>query len=289
MMRILTSLTALAVLCMLPACQKVNLRGPAPMAGEKVVSTVESKTLPGKLDMTFQGQSMQGEMETEATNVIEQTILEAKDGQSTKVQMKFVVAKTVSKTTMNGQTNEQEEIGLQGGVMTQTKTADGWETTIEGTELPKEALDIINKAGFVDQRLVFPDKRVGVGHKWSIEDELMQSFMGQSGIPGAIFEGEMTFEMVDLKEEEGQTIAVLDFSMDGTITMTFSPDPTSTIDMTIKMKGDGKVFRNVTSYTTAQDFTGQMDMTMDMTAGGEQAMKMTAKMPMTVKQTQERK
>jgi len=292
-MRLKTAVNTLALLLALPALtafgEKVDLRGPAPEAGETLVVTVETDTDAGNLNMTVQGQVIQGQMETDSNNVIEQTILEVEDGQPTKVQSKFVKAKSVSKTTMFGQTQEQEDTNMQGAVMTQTRTDDGWDTEVEGAALPQEAKDLIKNAGYVDPRIVFPDKPVGVGDKWQIEDELMQAFMGQTGIPGATFEGEMAFEMVDLKEDEGKLIAVLDFTMDGTITMNLSPDPTTTMDMTIKMKGDGSLYRNLTNYTTNQDFEGDMDMTMEMTAGGQQAMKMTAKMPMKVTQTQERK
>lgn len=289
-MRLKTAATTLALLLALPALsEKVDLRGPAPEVGEILVSTIESETDPGTLNMTLAGQVIQGQMETDSTNVIEQKILEITDGQPSKVENKFVKAKTVSKTTIQGQTQEQEDTTMQGTVMTQTKSADGWETEIEGDALPQEAKDMVKKAGYVDPRMVFPDKPVGVGDEWKIEDEMMQAFMGQTGIPGAKFEGNMTFQMVDLKKEDGKLIAVLDFKMDGTITMTMTPEPTTTMDITIKMKGDGSVYRNLTNYTTKQDFEGDMDMTMEMTAGGQQAMKMTASMPMKVKQTQERK
>lgn len=289
-MRLTTTATALALLLTLPALgEKVDLRGPAPEAGETVVTTIQTETDPGTLNMTVAGQVLQGQMETDSTNVIEQTIVEVEDGQPTKVQSKFVKAKSVSKTTMLGQTQEQEDTNMQGAVLTQTKTNEGWETEIEGAQLPQEAKDMVKNAGYVDQRMVFPDKPVGVGDKWKIEDEMLQAFMGQSGIPGAKFEGEMAFEMVDLKKEDGKLIAVLDFQMDGTITMNMSPDPTTTMDITIKMKGDGTVNRNLSNYTTSQDFEGDMDMNMEMTAGGQQAMKMTAKMPMKVEQSQDRK
>ena len=289
-MRLTTAATTLALLLALPALgDKVDLRGPAPEAGETLVVTVETDTDSGTMNMSVQGQVIQGQMETDSENVIEQTILEVKDGEPTKVQSKFVKAKSVSKTTMLGQVQEQEDTNMQGAVLTQTKTDDGWETEVEGAALPQEAKDLIKNAGYVDPRLVFPDKPVGVGDEWKIEDELMQAFMGQTGIPGAEFDGEMAMEMVELKEVDGKLIAVIDFTMDGTITMNLSPDPTTTMDMVIKMKGDGTINRNLTDYTTAQEFEGDMDMTMDMTAGGQQAMKMTAKMPMKVKQTQERK
>lgn len=289
-MRLTTAATTLALLLALPMMgEKVDLRGPAPEAGETIVSTVKTETDPGKLNISVAGQLMQGQMETDSENVIELKILEVEDGEPTKVQNKFVKAKTVTKTTMQGQTQNEEDTSMQGAVMTQTKDADGWETEIEGAVIPKQAKDIIKKAGYVDPRLVFPDKPVGVGDKWKIEDEMLQAFMGQSGIPGAKFEGEMAFEMVDLKKEDGKLIAVLDFQMDGTITMDMSPDPNTTMDMTIKIKGDGSIYRDLSDYTTAQDFEGDMDMTMEATAGGQQAMKMTASMPMKVEQTQERK
>lgn len=289
-MRLKIAVTTLALLLALPTLgEKVDLRGPAPEAGDTTVITVESETDPGTLNMTVQGQVMQGQMETDSTNVIEQTVLEVTDGTPSKVKSKFVKAKTMTKTTMFGQTSEQEDTNMQGTVMTQTKTADGWSTEVEGDQLPQEAKDMIKSAGYVDPRMVFPADPVGVGDKWKIEDEMMQAFMGATGIPGAKFEGSMTFEMVDLKKEDGKLIAVLHFEMDGTITMNLSPTPDTTMNMVMTMKGDGSIYRDLSNYTTSQDFEGDLDMDMKMTSGGQQAMKMTAKMPMKVKQTQERK
>lgn len=289
-MRLTTAAATLALMLALPALgEKVDLRGPAPEAGETLVTTVKTETDPGTLNMTIEGQVVQGQMETDSTNVIEQKILEVEEGEPTKVQIKFIKAKTTSKTTVQGNTSKQEDASMQGTVMTQTKTADGWGAEVEGNALPQEAKDLIKNAGYVDQRLVFPDKPVGIGDKWEIEDELMQAFMGQTGIPGAKFKGDMKFEMVDLKKEDGQLIAALDFQMDGAITMEMSPDPTNKVSITIKIKGDGTVYRNVSNYTTAQDFEGDMEMDMSVTGGGQVAMTMKASMPMKVDQTQERK
>ncbi|MDA1234952.1 MAG: hypothetical protein O3A53_09135 [Acidobacteria bacterium] len=289
-MRLKAAVTTLALLLALPSlAEKVDLRGPAPEAGETTVMTVQTETDPGTLNMSVQGQVIQGQMEMDSTNIIEQTILEVTDGSPSKVKSKFVKAKSVTKTTMFGQTNEQEDTNMQGTVMTQTKTADGWSTDVEGNALPQEAKDLIKGAGYVDPRMVFPENPVGVGDKWKVEDEMLQAFMGATGLPGAKFEGEMSFEMVDLKNEDGKLVAVLHFEMDGTITMNLSPTPEANMNMVIKMKGDGSIYRNLTNYTTAQDFEGNMDMTMEMTAGGQKAMDMSAKMPMKVKQSQERK
>lgn len=289
-MRLKTTATALALLLTLPALgEKVDLRGPAPEEGETLVNTVVTDTEAGTLTMTVQGQPIQGQMETDTTNVIETKILEVTEGQPSKVQSTFIEAKSVSKTTMFGQTQEQEDTNMQGAVMTQTKTDDGWETTIKGAQLPQEAKDMVKSAGYVDPRMVFPDKPVGVGDKWKIEDEVMQAIMGQTGMPGATFDGEMNFHMVDLKQDDGKMIAVIDFTMDGTVKMDMSPDPNTQMNITIKMKGDGTIDRNLTDYTTSQDFEGDMDMDMQVTSGGQQAMTMTAKMPMKTTQTQERK
>ena len=54
--------TALALFLTLPALgEKVDLRGPAPKAGEVTVSTVESKMEAGNLNMTMQGQGRRGQ------------------------------------------------------------------------------------------------------------------------------------------------------------------------------------------------------------------------------------
>lgn len=292
-MRLKTAATTLALLLALPAMtafgEKVDLRGPTPEAGETLLATVITKTEPGTLNMTVQGQVLAGQMEIDSENVIEQTILEVEDGEIIKVQSKYVKAKSMTKTTMWGQVQEQEDTNMQGTVLTQTKTAEGeWETEAKGGNLPPEAGELVKNAGYVDQRMVFPDKPIGVGDTWKIEDEFIEAFIGQSGIPGAEFEGEMTFEMVELNQDGDKLIALIDFKMDGTITMNMSPDPNTNLDMTVKIKGEGKISRDLQNYTTAQDFEGDMDMTMSLTAGGQQAMQMTATMPMTVKQTQER-
>ena len=282
--------TALALFLTLPALgEKVDLRGPAPKAGEVTVSTVESKMEAGNLNMTMQGQNLPGQMEMSSNHVVETTLVEVAEGEATKVQHKFEKASTKTKMTIFGQQQEQEDDSMEGATMTQTKTDDGWESTIEGVVLPPQAKDMIKEAGYVDQRNVFPEKPVAVGDKWKAENEMLQTFMGQSALPGAKVEGEIAFELVEIKEVDGNKIAVIDYTMDGKVTMDMSPDPNTQMDLVIEMDGKGQLERNVSNYTTNQTFEGEMKMTNEVKSGGQQVMSMTGKMPMTTKTTQTRK
>jgi|GEM_PF-2196330 len=282
--------TALALLLTLPALgEKVDLRGPAPKAGEVTINTVESTMEAGNLNMNMQGQNMQGQMEMSTNHVIETTLVEVTESEASKVQHKFEKAVTKTKMTIFGQQQEQEDDSMEGATMTQTKTDDGWETTIEGAAIPPQATDMIKKASYADQRIVFPDKPVGIGDKWKAEDELLQTFMGQSGLPGAKIEGEMAFEVVEIKEVDGKKIVVIDYTIDGKVKMDMSPDPNSKMDMTIDMEGKGQIERNVSDYTTTQVFEGKMNITNEMSTGGQQVMKMTGTMPMKTKTSQTRK
>ena len=280
----------LALLISLPALgQKVDLRGPAPQQGDAYTTTSRTTGQTGKMEIVAQGQTLPGQMTMDSTTVIDVELQAVKDGQPTKVQTTFTKSVSKTKTVMLGQEQEQEETSMQGAVMTQTKTDDGWSTTVKGGNVPAEAKDIIKNAGYVDQRLIFPDHEVAVGEEWEIKDELLQSFMGQSGIPGAKMKGTIVCKLVEIKNVDGKQVAVIDYQMDGTITMEMSPNPQMTMDMTIRMAGKGKMNRNLTDWTTDQDFAGDMDMDMATSVNGQQALKMTATMPMDVKTTQTRK
>lgn len=269
------------------AGSEIDLRGPAPQAGATYLVNVETKTKDGNLNMSFAGQPIQGTMQTTSTHEIELKMLEVEGGEPVKVQSKFIKAKSSTKMNIAGQQQNQDDTNMQGAVLTQTKKDDKWTTTMEGGNLPQEAKDIVKDAGFVDPRLAFPEKKVNVGDKWKIKDEMMQAFMGQAGIPGSKLDGEIEFKLVEVKKIEGRDTAVIEFKMDMKIIMDMSPQQGTDMNITITLDGKGNMLRDLTDYSTVQEFAGDMDFDMSVEQGGNQMMAMTAKMPFETTSTQQ--
>lgn len=256
----------------------VDLRGPAPTPGATITTTADSETENGTLNMTVQGQVMQGQMKSVSQHVIEAKVLEVTDGTPTKVQNTYVKAKTTNTMTMFGQAQTQDDTTMQGTVLVQTRTEDGWVTEVKEGRIPPEAADVIKKASYTDPRLAYPDKPVDVGGTWKIKDEQIAAFMGQGSMPGAKFDGEISFELVKLKTVDGQQIAVIDYKMDTAMLMDMNQQGMD-MDMKIKMVGKGTIERNLASYTTDSDFKGDMDLDITMSMNGQPMMTTTAKMP----------
>lgn len=283
-------IVTLSLLLVGPAlAQKVDLRGPAPVVGETVVSTITSESEKGKLTMNTQGQQLPGEMSTKSEQVLEVKILEVEDGEPTKVQSTFNKSKTTNTMTIFGQQQAQDDTSMQGAVMTQTRDDDGnWSTKITGGQIPAEAKKLLKDAGYVDPRVVFPEEPIGVGESWTVKDEQIQGFMGQAGIPGGKYKGDITFKLSEIKVVNGEQVAVIDFDMDSTITMDINQDGMQ-MKIEINMDGKGQMLRNLAHYTLDSNFAGDMDMTTDVSAGGQQVMNMVAQMPIKTETKQEKK
>lgn len=282
--------TALATLLIAGGslAQAVDLRGPAPKADQTTVTTVDTVSEKGTLNMVIQGQQLPGEMTTKAHQEIQTKVLEVTEGEATKVETTYLKSKTTNNTTIMGQTQNEDDTQLEGVVMVQTKTADGWKTETKGGQFPPEAADLLKEAAYVDPRLSFPAEPVNVGHKWEIKDEMMAAYMGQASMPGAKFTGVIKFELMNVKDVGGVKIAMIDYDMDGAITMDLAPQGAQ-MDMTIKMKGKGQLERELTTYTSINAFKGDMDMAMKMSVDGQALMEMTAKMPIKTASSQETK
>ncbi len=266
--------------------EKVDLRGPAPQAGQTLQTTTDTESEQGNLSMTVQGQVVDGQMSTKSHQEIVTKILEVTDGEVTKVETTFVKSKSVNTMNVFGQEQEQEDTNLEGLVMTQTKTEDGWQTEAKGGQLPQEAKDMMKKAGYADQRHAFPAEPVEVGHKWELEGEQIGAFMGQGSMPGAKFDGEMEFELIEVKEVNGKKVAVIEYELDGKIIIEMLPQGMQ-MDLDINMKGEGLIERDLSAYTNNNVFEGDMDFSMAMNANGQPIMNMTAKMPVKTSATQE--
>ncbi len=280
--------TALAVLLLTSSAlgQKVDLRGPAPKADQTLATTVDTQSEQGTLSMLVQGQAIDGTMATQSHQLAQTKILEVKDGQATKIETTFVEYKTTNKMVMFGQEQVQDDTNLQGMVLTQTLTDNGWETTTKGGALPPEAGELLKKAAYVDPREAFPAEAVGAGHTWKLKDDQIAAFMGQNAMPGTKFKGEIAFKLVEVKAIDGVNIAVIEYDMDGAFVMDMAPQGMQ-MDININMKGKGLVERNLTNYTNTSVFEGDMKMTMMMSAQGQVLMNMSAKMPIKTESTQE--
>jgi len=278
MLKIAPAAFALLLVAGSVLAEPVDLRGPAPEAGRTVVSTIESETDTGTLNMMIQGQPIQGTMSTKSSYEVMTKIAQVSEGSPNKVNLKFVKAKTLNVMNFLGQEQKQEDASMQGVELEQVKGEEGWKTEVKAGNLPAEAKEIIQKAGYVDQRTAYPDKPVAVGEAWKITGEQIAAFMGQGGMPGMSFEGSVDCKLAEIKVVDGVQTAFVPYKLDGTMKLEMDQQGMK-MTMSIKMKGEGTLERNLADFTTASSFAGDMIMDMAMTANGQPMMTTNASMP----------
>lgn len=279
--RLTTALLAGALLAPLPALGDVDLRGPGLASGDTFLVVRETQTESSDLEMTVQGQQMQGEMAAENTGTTRVEILEAEDGSPTFVRETIESFSNVTQMTMLGQTQEQEQGQEMVGVVIERELTDeGWRTEVVEGNLPAEATDMLEESGFTAPNALYPAGPIAVGESWTIEGEAMSLLSGAAGLPGAHITGDAEFELVEVRDIDGVPTAVIHYSMEMQMEMKMD-QPGMAINIDVDMVGGGVILRRLDLYMDDNTFEGTMAYEMNMGQGGQTIMEMTSEMPMT--------
>jgi len=267
--------------------QGTDLRGPAPQAGRTITLHHQSSTEESEMIMQMQGQNIQGSMAVESDQLIQVDIVEVEDGQATHVRQTFVKNTSTTQSNIMGQKTEQttgQEI--EGLILDQTLVGEDWETVFEGADqLPTEALNILENVGYMDPRLLYPEEAVEVGDEWTVEGDALNLMMSSAGMPMEITEGESVFELVEIREIDGVSTAIISYDVSMTMEMDIT-QPGMTMEMIITMEGSGEIERSLDTYLDTNTFEGDMGFEMIATQGGQVLMKMSSQMPATSTATQ---
>lgn len=276
------ALFATLMLCLPALGQQVDLRGPTREAGTGYLMLNQTQTDQGTMDMSIQGQVLQGKMETDTDQRIRYEFLEVADGQVNQVRMTTERMRTVSKTEMMGQVQEQNQgAEMEGMILTTTRTEDGWQTQVDGGALPQQAAQMISEMGFYDVRDLYPAEPVAPGGTWEITGEQLSAMMSIAGMPGSTADGTSKFTLAEVKDIDGVPTAIINYDLDFTVTMVME-QPGMTMNITTDMIGKGTIHRRLDTYLESNTMEGSMVITMNTMQGEQMAMQMDAEMPVRV-------
>lgn len=276
------ALFATLVLCLPAMGQAVDLRGPAREQGTGYLLLSQTQAEQGNMDMSFQGQVIQGKMETDTDQRVRYEFLEVEGEQVNQVRMTTERMRTVSKTEMMGQVQEQNQgAEMEGMTLTTTRTEDGWETDVQGGALPPQAAEMISGMGFYDIRDLYPAEPVAPGGTWEVTGEQLSAMMSTGGMPGATADGTSKFTLAEVKDIDGVATAIINYDLDFTVTMAME-QPGMVINITTDMIGKGTIHRRLDTYLESNTMEGSMVITMNTMQGETMLMQMDAEMPVKV-------
>ena len=285
--KLATLLCALALSATAHA-QQVDLRGPAPTQGLAIRTTTNVQTDPGTLNMTMQGQQMQGQIQTTTDNVTLMEYLQVDAGQVNQVRSTTEKNLSNSKMTLFGQTQEQAQgQEIEGVTLTMSRTEDGWDTELGGTPVPPQMSDVLEQAGYVDPAAYYPAQPVAVGDSWEVSGQELTALMAAAGVPGSEVDGESTFTLKEVRVIEGVQTAVIDYELNMTVTMDM-PAQGMEMALTTDMVGKGQILRRLDTYTDTNSLEGTMVIQTEMKQGGQPMMTIDMNMPVRYTVTTER-
>ncbi|MEM1353806.1 MAG: hypothetical protein AAGH88_02875 [Planctomycetota bacterium] len=266
-------------LCASALAQPVDLRGPAPQEGETLRTTSVVKTDRGDLNMSMQGQQMQGQIQTETENVSLLEYLDVTNSRVDQVRMTTERNRNTTKMTLLGQ--EQEQVQgqeIEGVTLTMSRTDEGWDTELGGTPVPPQISDILGQAGYVDPASLYPAQPVSVGDSWEVSGPELASLMAAAGIPGSSVDGESNFTLKEIAVIEGARTAVIDYELNMTVKVDMGM-PGVDIVIVTDMVGRGKILRRLDNYTDTNELEGSMVIQTEMSQGGQPMMSMDTSLP----------
>jgi RNase P/RNase MRP subunit p29 len=238
----LKNLMALALVATtLPAFaeDKHDLRGPAPVKGQVVVSTnkmvikeadatitVGGQKVPVKMSMTFESQN-----EREAVDV---------DGrQITKIKQKVLKEGAQIKVNALGQENDQDKPGeLEGETLVAERSKDGkWKfKLVDAKPTDEQEKELKKKDGPESEDELYPEQKVGLGHAWDVDASKMKNLTGNTMTD---VKGKMKQKFLKLETIDGDECAVIE--TEGKLTAKMVPDeegdPAPEVEMEVKATG----------------------------------------------------
>ena len=282
MLRHTLTWTALLAPAFATPAQAIDLYGPPLQAGDTYQVATHTTTEPGNLTMSMFDQKMTGESQVNNNNTILVEILETEDGQPTHVNQTFIENRSITTLTLDGQPAQEQKQGqeLEGMVLDQRLTEDGWVTQIGGIAVPPEVEDILANTQFVAPNVLYPTDPVEIGDSWIVDGAELAALLAATGIPGATAAGEGVFELVEIQDIDGVSTAIIAYDMDVAMSFDMKIEGAG-FEMHIEMVGKGMIHRRLDRYIDTNTFEGTMGFTMQAEHEGQVMMQMESEMPVT--------
>lgn len=239
-----------------------DLRGPAPQKGQVVVKKSTFRIKDAKVAIKVMGMGLDAKQTLTATDEEEVKILAVDGRVVTKSQTRMLKEHVTTVTSLGGNEMEDDKTGdLEGEVIVSERTKDGkWKHTLVDTRpsaKQKKALDKMLGPETDDD--LYPEGKVKVGHKWTVDAAALQRHLG-----GSITElkGKLAMRFVRVEQLNGEEVAVIESK--GKITGVAKEDEG---DLDVELDLDGLTWRSVRTGLDVKDqakgrirMTGKVEM-----------------------------
>ncbi len=256
-----------------------DLRGPAPEKGQVFVSKSTLKIKDADTTIKVAGQAIDIKMTLLVTSEEEAKVLEVKGRDVTKCQTKVI--KEQADVTANDMTHN-EPTALEKETIISERDGKKWKHALVDTKpSDKQKKELDNRNGIENDDDMYPQEKVKVGHKWSVDAAALNKLLGNSftDIKGKVHQSFTKIE--DLDDEK---VAVIESTAKITGKMKDDGEPTLDVEMEMKIT----TWRSVkTGLNVKEKFEGKIklagivkmdDMKIDMTMSGPISGESTTKM-----------
>jgi hypothetical protein len=209
-----SSLLALLLASVSAADEGYDLRGPAPVKGQRFTVTSRFAMKGADVELSLGGGAkLEGKMDLTSSSEKEEEILGVDGREVTKMRTKIVKDETKTKTSISGMTEDKtEKKELVGQIVFSEKAKGGWKHVLEDatpTEKQKKQLEEFDNPETDDE--LYPEGKAKIGQSWDIKGSAFKKLLG-SKVTDATGKGKSKF--VRVEEFEGEQCAVIETELD---------------------------------------------------------------------------
>ncbi|MBN9517387.1 hypothetical protein J0H58_02535 [bacterium] len=225
-----------------------DLRGPAPVKGQVVVKKSTFKIKDAKVAIKVAGMVLDAKQTLTAVEEEEVKFLAVEGRQVTKAQTRMMKEHVTTVTTLAGQDMDDEKDGdLQGEVIISERTPAGkWKhTLVDSRPTAKQKKELDKRVGPENDDDLYPEGKVKVGHKWTVDASALQRVFG-----GSITElkGKLGMRLVRVEMFDGEECAVVESK--GKITGVAKEDEG---DLNVELDMEGLTWRSLKTGLDVKD------------------------------------
>jgi hypothetical protein len=247
-----------------------------------VVDTRGDFTLDSEVTIEAPTGDMNMTMSTKQRYANETTVLEAADGEPTKLRRVVETAVTDRETEFMGEREkESEKSPLHGETIVMTLVDGEWAAELEQGTPTKAQRDRLADLASQLGTSIYPDRELEVGEEWTVPQESLPPMLIPPDADDV--QGNMTCTFTAIEEYEGVQCAVVDYELE----VSFADSSTEGQQMSAKMTMAGKVHRSLDSHLDLlNEGSGTLTYTGTLTEG-DQSMAFSGTGPVTFKETSE--
>jgi hypothetical protein len=211
-----------------------DLRGPAPEKGQVFLSKGTLKIKDADTTNKVAGQMVSTKMTLVVTSEEEGKVLAVKDRDVTKCQMKVIKDRADITAEIGGAaTSQTEQNPLEGEIIISERDGKKWKHSLVDTKpTEKQKKEMDNRNGIENDDELYPEKKVKVGHTWTVDASALAKMLGNSF---SDVKGKVNQKFTKIDEVNGEKVAVIESTAKITAKMKDEGEPTMDVEMEMKI------------------------------------------------------